>query len=258
MILNGEIKVPVFGVVTDFTIHRWWVYPEISHYFIAMDDLLSTISNYGFFSLNVSSPGIPIREQFNRKFDRKELQVRYRLDPGRKTVLVMGGGAGVLPMEEIIKACDKSKVSLQYLVVCGNNKQLFKKIELLKNRTESLINVFGFVNYIAELMAIADIIISKPGGVSSSEAIASELPMIIFKPIPGQEEANTRYLVNNRLALRVQTFEELESLLHELFSLEAETISVLKRNMLEKRRPHAAAEIVKFTVAYASKTGAFG
>ena len=111
----------------------------------------------------------------------------------------MGGGAGILPFADIIRVLDDLEISLQIIAVTGENHRLRRELAKLEATLKNCtLNPLGYIDNIHELMAVADLLLSKPGGMTSAEAIATGLPILIYRPIPGQEEANTSYLVNQR------------------------------------------------------------
>lgn len=213
---RGLLHIPAIGVVTDFTIHRLWIYPELTHYYVAQEGIRISLADYGI-PLNQSSiSGIPIMRQFINRQDKASMLRTLGLNEHAKTVLIMGGGAGIMPLDQLVQVCCEIETVIQLIVVAGHNQTMYNKLSNIKNTTNKSILLYGYTDNIHELMGVADLLISKPGGVSSAEALAVGLPLVIFKPIPGVEEANTEYLVHTGAAVRADNLKEVKELVQEL------------------------------------------
>jgi processive 1,2-diacylglycerol beta-glucosyltransferase len=145
-------------------------------------------------------------------------------------------------MPEIIEACYQLSSPLQIVVVCGKNKKLYQRLKALPLRQHHLV-VLGFVENIHELMKVADVLISKPGGMTVAESLCCQLPLIIYRPIPGQEEANTAFLEGYNVAMRASSAQDIPLLLHSLFTEEAVRLSELRAEARKLSCPEAAGEI---------------
>lgn len=245
-------KLPSFAIVTDFVVHRLWVYPEIDYYYVAHPALRDYLADHGIDYSRTQAAGIPIAANFNGNINKSEIQHRLNLQSHRKTILLMGGGAGVLPMKEVIDICEQIEIPLQIIIVTGNNERLLKKVEVLAHTSRHLIRPLGFVSNIDELMSISDLLISKPGGMTSAEALVKSLPMIIYKPIPGQEEANTCYLVSEGAAIRANSPNELKGHIQVLLNNVNETYRMTQKIRL-LARPAAADDIARQILGHVNK-----
>ena len=145
--------------------------------------------------------GIPIHPKFSEKLPQAEARCQLGLDEKRKTILIMGGSMGHGRFDELIARLDKLPIDFQLLVICGSNDAMRQKLSALE--TTKPMQVYGFVDNVDVFMDASDCLIGKPGGLTTSEALAKELPMIMVDPIPGQEERNVEFLLNNGLALSV-------------------------------------------------------
>ncbi len=175
------------AVVTDFTIHRWWLYEGVDTYFIADELLRSKIT----LSTDVQALGIPVRRQFLEN-EREQLRHMLGWAQNERVCLLLGGGEGLLPMEEIMEElrCENA-AKLRVIAVTGRNYGLADR---LRRHFGGIMEVCGFREDVPQLMAAADIIISKAGGLTTAEILAAGLDFIIYKPLPGQEEGNARFL----------------------------------------------------------------
>nr|WP_092068380.1 glycosyltransferase [Dendrosporobacter quercicolus]NSL47075.1 glycosyltransferase [Dendrosporobacter quercicolus DSM 1736]SDL75094.1 processive 1,2-diacylglycerol beta-glucosyltransferase [Dendrosporobacter quercicolus] len=240
---HHKINIPAIAVVTDFVVHRLWIYPEIDCYFVANEELLAELERFHITPAQSHVAGIPIDSAFSQPPARDQLMGRLGLCAAKKTILMMGGGAGILPMQEIALALNRLAAAIQVIVVTGQNDKLHKDLENIKPKLTFDLKITGFVDNVAELMAVADVLISKPGGMTAAEALSSRLPLIIYRPIPGQEEGNSKFLLARRVAMRAESVEDLLALLHELFTDGNDTLAVMRKNTVRIARPEAAREI---------------
>lgn len=197
---RGALHCSSIGIVTDFTVHPFWESTFLDYYVIP-DDLLSyEMQKKGIPKEKLLPFGIPIRKQFSMKKDkqlaRKELGIE-----DIPTVLVMMGSMGYGNIKKALDEIDKSAYDFQVICVCGSNKKLKAAVDEYKWRKK--VHTYGFADNVDIMMDASDFIITKPGGLSTSEALAKGLPMIAMNPIPGQEDRNLSFLVNNGAAIMV-------------------------------------------------------
>lgn len=206
-ILMHEIRrdrwqVPVWVQVTDFDLHRMWVIPHMTGYFAANDEIAQRMQANGIPAERIHSTGIPIMPAFAHPPERAACAAELGLDPSRQTFLLMGGGAGMGAMESVTEGLLASEGDFQLVVLAGRNAQLLASLEALAKKHPSRLYPMGFTNKVERLMACADAIVTKPGGLTTSECLAMGLPMIVNAPIPGQEEHNADYLLEQGAALK--------------------------------------------------------
>lgn len=202
---KGKINTPLVACITDFTVHNFWINSYVDLFVIPQEDLMYPLLKEEVPVEKIEAYGIPIRRQFLGDYSKKEIRKKLGLND-QKTVLVMGGGLGLGHIEEITSKL-MHESDLQVLVVAGKNEKLQKELEGYKK--DNRLHIFGFVENIAEIMKASDILLSKPGGVTTAEALAMELPIIIFSSLPGQEDRNTHYLLNKGIAIKVRKIDEL-------------------------------------------------
>lgn len=198
---KGYLKrVCVVGIVTDFTLHPFWEDTEIDYYVTPSHLMNLQLQKRGLPVEKAVSLGIPIGEQFATKINQAEARRKLGIED-KDTVLVMSGSMGYGNLAAMIETLDTVPLDFQILVVCGNNRRAKRKIDRMETR-KTVYN-FGYVNNVSDMMDAADCIVTKPGGLTSSEALAKGLFMILINPIPGQEDRNSEFLVNNGVAVRV-------------------------------------------------------
>jgi processive 1,2-diacylglycerol beta-glucosyltransferase len=214
----GLTSVPTVTVMTDHTDHSYWVHPYTDRYIVGSGHVRDGLLRQHVPDSLISVTGIPIRLPFSESFDKVSLRLRHGLDPAMPTVLVMGGGLGMIGKDVAgLLRGDRIGRALQVVFVCGSNGKLAAQLSGHVRESRHKIRILGYVDYVHELMALADVIVTKPGGLTTSEAIASELPMLLYKPLPGQEKDNADFLVQAGLALEAADSDELENLLTNVF-----------------------------------------
>ncbi|MBS1360842.1 MAG: hypothetical protein HPZ77_01780 [Acidaminococcaceae bacterium] len=191
------------AVVTDFTIHRWWVCDGVDTYFIADELLRDKLTT----TADIQATGIPVRQQFMIKHDKQKCREFFGWDENERVCLLMGGGEGLLPMAEIIAALQRAALkNLRVVAVTGHNEALAAQLQAKYGATAE---IYGFREDVPQLMAGADMIITKAGGLTSAEVLASGLDLLIYKPLPGQEEGNAAFLQQYCGALVARSTDEL-------------------------------------------------
>ncbi|MDN3018972.1 glycosyltransferase [Paenibacillus sp. BSR1-1] len=215
----GLTNVPTVTTITDHTDHSCWIYPFTDQYIVGSNAVRDALINRGVEENRIANTGIPIRQQFSQSFHREEICEKYGLDPQMPTVLVMGGGCGLIgDGSSTIKGFEELPNPVQLIIVCGHNEKLRTQLKEKLKDSKHRIHLTGYINYVHELMAISDLMITKPGGVTTFEAIAMELPMLLYKPIPGQEEDNAKFLVRTGVAIQATTDRDLTNQLSKILS----------------------------------------
>jgi processive 1,2-diacylglycerol beta-glucosyltransferase len=199
---------------------------------------------YGVAPDKVITSGIPIHPKFSEEKDRKELLTKYGLNNQSPILLISAGSFGVTPLGEVIADFGAIKDEFQVVVVCGNNAILKKDLEIKQKSELRLKRVFSFVDFMDELMALSDLLITKPGGITVSESIAMGVPMIFIEPIPGQEEANADYLIEQGAGIKARS---LPGLLYKLSQIikDPGKLAGMSRRAKAISRPHAAKTIME-------------
>ena len=236
-------------VVTDHDIHRVWYYPEVSRYYVGSDIVKTRLAlSYGVEDENIHVTGIPVREPFTRASDPAPTRLSYALDPNRPTVLFLSGGFAAGPMARSIVGLWQERRDVQVVAVCGRNERLRRRIARLARPAGATLHALGFVDEVRELMEVADVVVAKSGGITTSECMAVGKPMVISAAIPGQEERNKDAVVEAGAGFWAPTPEEIRWRVGRLLSN-----PVLQREVSERARafgrPDAAAAVVDQVVA---------
>jgi len=231
-------------IVTDFEAHALWMEPCVDLFCVAADETRARLVARGADPGNVVVTGIPVAEKFSARVDAAAVRRELKLSAAKPTLLVLGGGFGMGPVAEILAELDKVERSMQVLVVCGRNEKLKQKLAGLKLRHE--VRVLGFVTNMQELMTVSDLILTKPGGLTTSEALALGKPLLILNPIPGQEAANSDFLLEKGAAAKVNCVEDLPFKVGRL--LGGGNLARMARAARALAKPRAAEAICKETL----------
>jgi processive 1,2-diacylglycerol beta-glucosyltransferase len=231
----------VASVVTDFEAHALWMDDCVDVYFVAAEETKARLVARGAKKENIVVTGIPIGGKFSAKIDTKAVRQNYGLRDDQPVLLVLGGGFGMGPVAEILAELDKVPGHFQTIVVAGRNEELRRELAV-QNRKHPT-HVLGFASNMHELMAVSDLILTKPGGLTSSEALAMGRPLFILNPIPGQEAANSDFLLERGAAVKVNRVEDLPFRIEQL--LGAKKLSDLAKAAKTLGRPQSAADVCR-------------
>lgn len=241
-------NVPTVGIVTDYTLHPFWQdIPEVEYVNLASNLLIYKAEQKGIERSRLCAFGIPIQEKFNHKVPRDQARQRLGLDERKRTILVMAGSMGYGNMSNIIEEIEALHMDFQVLAVCGNNHKQYKK--LTESNLPDHVKIYGFTKEVDLLMDAADCILTKPGGLTVTEAMAKHLPMILVNPIPGQEERNLDFLLNNGIALAVSKNFSIGEALYFLFESPGRLRSIEER-LAEIGRPNASRTLAEFILHF--------
>jgi len=249
---EGWFNVPILAVQTDFHTEPPWVQREVDVYCVGSEEARAQLLSWGVSPNRVLLSGIPVDPAFALSFDKADLLRAFGLDPARPIVLLMGGGMGLAPLDEIVKRLELCGHSLQVIAVAGHDAALKHRLDLLRGKVALDLHAFGWTDTVPELMAVADLLITKPGGVTSAEALATGLPMVLTHPIPGPEERHVRYLEQNGVAVRVDNPREIPHLVSRLLS-RPEKLQEMRRRARELARPDAVHVIAQVSRALLEK-----
>jgi processive 1,2-diacylglycerol beta-glucosyltransferase len=245
---HAGLRVPIVLVVTDYDIHAFWVHASVARYFVGSDEVRARLVSRGIAAERVVVSGIPIDPVFSTEPDRRAIRARLGIEAGRFTVLLMSGGLGVKGIDATVSEIVRIPGPLQVLAVCGRNEKALEEMGTLRPATGVTLRAFGFVENIHELMSVADVAVTKSGGLSVSECLARKLPMIVWSPIPGQEERNSDYLLEAGAAWKAV---DLDSLRYKLALLRErpDLLKPMRARAAAIARPGAAFAIAESVVA---------
>ena len=200
---KAGVTAPVAAVTTDFDAHQYWVDPIVQRFYVHTEESAWQLRAKGVPAERIVIKGIPVHQQFRNRNDKSEARKKLGIDQERLTILMVWGGFGVGKAEEMVKEVSAMleifpEQQFTLMLVCGRNEKLRQRAESSDYPDNIRIRVFGFVENIHELMSAADVLVSKAGGLTSAEAMAIGLPMVIVDPIPGQETRNAEIIVEQQ------------------------------------------------------------
>jgi len=215
--LKQLLNVPLVAVVTDYAVHSQWIHQGVDLYIIGSADMCSSFVSRGIDRHRIKVTGIPVSADFEHPLDRREILAELGLAFGCPTVLIMGGAYGVLgEMKNLCQTLADTPIPCQVIVVCGRDKSLYKSLDEMVEKAHNPMRRFGFVRNVDELMAAADVIITKAGALTVTEALTKRLPIIVYKPIPGQEQENAMFVERIGAGISADTRTDLEAILFSL------------------------------------------
>ena len=246
LICTGRINTKLAVVVTDMDIHSVWMCHHYSLYAVALEETRIHMVSLGFDPEKILVSGIPIDPKFQLNKDKRAMRVKYGLKEDTTTIYLSSGGFGVGPTEQIIESLSTCQHEIQVLAMCGKNAGLKRSVEKLAARLEGKSNLtvvpVGYTTDVDEYMSAADIVLGKPGGLTTSEALAKDLIFVIVNPIPGQEERNSDHLLEQGAAIRCNNLPALGFKIDSLLD-DPNRIEELKSNVRRLARPDAVSMI---------------
>ena len=248
---KGKINSQIATILTDYAPHRQWLEkPEyVNYFFVAHDGMVEDLVKRGIDRNKIYSTGIPLSNRFLAHYDKDGILKEFGLAKNKATVLFFAGGEygfGKDTTFNILKTIIEEFDNLQVVAIAGKNVKMQAKFETLVKETDSedTVKVLSYTNKVPELMSISDIVISKPGGLTTTESLASGLPIIVFNPIPGQEEENAEFLEQNGVGIWLKKNDNIKEKLREILS-STEKIKEMKINARLLSKKNSTADICK-------------
>ena len=229
----------VVGVLTDYAPHSYWMYDNVSAYIVPSKQCKKRFIDSGIQKERVHPFGIPVSPKFFKSTNKEATRRSLRLSDDLKTILIMGGGQGLGPIEDLIYTINTIEKPFQVIVVCGTNKKLKKWLEKRKLLFRKKMAILGYTKEVEMLMAVSDIVVSKPGGLTTAEALTKNLPIVIVNPIPGQEAKNTDFLLSEGVAVKAKSPLDAAVLIEELLN-NPKKLSQMTLNAKKHSQPQSA------------------
>lgn len=252
LIMQDKIKTNVGIVVTDFYVHAFWLVDLFTRYFVPKGECRAHLGLLGIPTDRIVVSGVPVMESFSAPTPKRALLAKYGLKDTMPIVLLSAGTFGTMRAPEILKILEEIRTPCQIIVICGKNANLKEELEsTVERRAESIRNAYsitGYTDKMDEYLKMADVYIGKPGGLSTSECLASGVPMVIWNPIPGQEEYNAHHVIEHGAGVLPNNALTIGFKVDEILS-NPEKRRRMSENALAISFPHAAKTIVDAMLA---------
>jgi processive 1,2-diacylglycerol beta-glucosyltransferase len=243
-----RLATPQAIIVTDFDVHAMWLCRNYEHYFVALDETKQHLQALGIEQEKIAVSGIPIDPVFAHHKDKIEIRKQFGLDTKLPAILISAGGFGVGPTEMLVESLTQMRNKVQVIAICGKNVELKSRLEqfaaaLSADSPVKIIPV-GYTTKMDEYMSAADLLLGKPGGLTTCEALAKNLPIVIVRPIRGQEERNSDHLLEEGVAIRCNNLPVLAYKIDALLD-NPQRLALMRKNAKRLARPLAAVQIVR-------------
>lgn len=237
---RSEIKCPLVSITTDLVPHRLWIFPNVDQYYVGTEEIKELFLEYAISRDKIKVTGIPLYPKFYKELDKDEILNNLGLSRDKKTVLVLCRRLRFKDLRKVL--LDLRDLNVQAIIITERDKKLQRNLKREKKKFAFPIVIFEYTKIMAELMTVADVLISKPGGIILAEAICKKLPMVLINPIPGQEEDNLEFLLTKKAALYTRNSQEIVDCTKRL--LTSEEIRYKIRANLEKLAKPKAADVI--------------
>jgi len=245
---------PVWVQVTDYDVHGMWIHDHLSGYFAADAEIAWRMKDRGLSEDRIHVTGIPIHPVFAERRDRATCAAEFGLDPRKTTLLMMSGGFGVGAIDELAERLLAIPGDTQIVALAGRNAKLLERLKAIAAQHKRRLFPLGFTTTIERVMACSDLAITKPGGLTTAECLAVGLPLIVISPIPGQEERNADFLMENGAALKAYDAAGLDYRVRQLLA-NPQRLAAMRANAKRIGKPDAAADVLRIALRVAARAG---
>lgn len=216
LVLPDEYPIPIDVVITDYHAHRIWLSPNTRKFFTASDEIKSQLEKFDVKSI---ASGLPVHPKFFRERDIQKLKKTFGIDNGMPTILLMPAYRGELTAKEVVNTIFSYNKNLNVVAISGrNNETVFADLVRIRKDGQKNLIVIKWTEDIDDWMRVADVIVSKAGGLTITEEMYLQKPIIIINPIPGQEVFNMQYLVNNGYGFEAESCDDLAKKIEKILA----------------------------------------
>lgn len=248
LLTQGKYQGKLAVVVTDFDVHAYWLCRHYNHYFVALEETRIALQQLGIDPQKITVSGIPIDPVFAVQKEKALLCQKHRLSQEWPSIMVSTGASAIGPVRKLIQLLLALPNHVQLVVVCGHNRSLRQEMqtlaETLSESNPVQLMAVGYTTEMDEYMTACDIIVGKPGGLTTSEALAKGLAFVVFNPIPGQEERNADHLITAGAGLRCHDLSAIREAVSQLLA-DPLRLRKMQANARLMGHPDAAATIVR-------------
>lgn len=239
-----DIYIPAISVITDYYPHSSWLHSHIDAHIVSNCDMVENIVSKGIPRNTIYSLGIPVKPCFIEKYDRNQTLNELNLSTDKTTILIMGGSLGMGKITDLYEKLVTIEKDIQIIVVTGSNKKLYRELMQLKELSSKETRIIGFTNKVNKYMQACDLLLTKPGGLTITEALICGIPLGLFSPIPGQEEKNAQFLLKHNLAVNLSDMNNCNEIIENLLDSH-EKLKIMKENCKKFAKPCSGNNIYK-------------
>jgi processive 1,2-diacylglycerol beta-glucosyltransferase len=250
---KGKIHVPIVVILTDYAPHSFWIHKAVDAYIVSNEDMIEDMVARGVTKDIIYNLGIPINPNFFKKFNRAETLKSLNLDVTKLTFLLMGGSLGIGKIYDVYNELQQIEHDIQIIAITGKNKKLFYQLLDQKCTAKKETRVIGYTEEVNKYMQASDLLITKPGGLTITEALISNIPLAIFSAIPGQEEKNAQFLFKHNLAVNLEAPKHCSHVLNALLSTPSE-LTAMQSNCIKYAKPNSGNDIYKLLLKLIDKS----
>lgn len=243
-ILKGKNKldIPCISIITDYYPHMLWLHPNIEGYVVSNSDMIDDMVLKGIARESIYDLGMPVDPEFLVTYNKEETFKELDLSEDIPTILVMGGSLGLGKIKTIYMELTKVKKDIQIIVITGSNKKLYSELLEIQNSSSKTTRIIGFTNKVNMFMQCSDLLLTKPGGLTLTESLICGIPLVLFSPIPGQEEKNAEFLLRHNLAVSISNIEDCSDIIEELLT-DKSSLTKMKANCKHYSKPNSGEDI---------------
>lgn len=239
---KNKLDIPCISIITDYYPHILWLHPNIDGYIVSNEDMIEDMVSKGIDRHTIYNLGIPVAPEFLVNYDRSETFSMLNLDENKPTILVMGGSLGMGKIKAIYMELTKVSEDIQIIVITGNNKKLYSELQEIKETSPKETRIIGFTNKVKMFMQCCDLLLTKPGGLTITESLICGIPLVLFSPIPGQEEKNAEFLLKHNLAVSISDIDNCADIIQGLLN-DKQRLSLMKSNCRYYSKPDSGDDI---------------
>jgi processive 1,2-diacylglycerol beta-glucosyltransferase len=236
---RAGLTIPLCTVITDYDVHGTWVSNEVNKYMVSTEDVKNKLLGRGIAATQVEITGIPVHPSFREAQDKAMIRQQFHL-ASMPTVLVMGGGWGLIGGDSLSEHLVKWRDRIQFIFCLGNNEKTLSKLSMDARYLHPNIHLFGFTQEVDKLMEVSDLLVTKPGGMTCSEGLAKSIPMLFYDPIPGQEEENVHYFTQHGFGEPIRSADTIANWLTMLASRYTDVEAKRVLNYHQRKNLHSA------------------
>ncbi|MFL0195574.1 MGDG synthase family glycosyltransferase [Clostridium sp. WILCCON 0269] len=237
-----NMAIPCMCIITDYYPHNSWLHPYLDAYIVSNKDMTNKMISKGIPENTIYNLGIPVKPEFNIKYNREDTLESLKLSHSKFTILIMGGSLGMGKIIDIYKQLNKVNADIQIIIITGKNKKLYSELLKMKENSSKKTIIIGFTYQVNKYMQASDLLLTKPGGLTITEALICQIPLGLLSPIPGQEEKNAEFLLKHNLAVNLADIEKLKQNIEDLLDSQDKLKAIVK-NCDKFSKPHASNNI---------------